>query len=85
MQILQKSEYFAQQVIGEIEQQTKIIRLENELAVAQKVLTSMKRAKANQGTEQPAPSFLPEQNFALPALSVRDPSGNPTGSNPFGM
>lgn len=37
MTILQNSELFAQQVIGEIEQQTKIIRLENELALAQKV------------------------------------------------
>jgi len=95
MAILQKSELFAQQVIGEIEQQTKIIRLENELGLAQKVLVNMKRSKASGEQPSSQPSFSPPfpaqapppaqtSPFNLPAFSVTDSSGTQTkASNPF--
>lgn len=91
MAILQKSELNAQQVIGEIEQQTRIIRLENELAVAQKVLHNMKRSKATNehaGTSaQPFPEVPNVQStppFQIPTFSVTDASVPPANSNnPF--
>jgi len=84
MKILQQSELNAQQVIGEIEQQTRIIRLENELAVAQKVLLNMKRSKAS--TDTPPSQLAPADQANVPPLfqfSVTDAGSQSNPNNPF--